>query len=58
MGKIKNNSLNSKKWLKSDRNDRLFIFVDESGDPGLSSLLSSSKYFNKQPRGRDRMVLR
>lgn len=31
-------------WLKSDRNDRLFVFMDESGDTGLPSE-SSSKYF-------------
>ena len=41
---MKKNKLNSKSWLKSDRNDRLFVFVDESGDTGLPGP-SSSKYF-------------
>jgi len=38
------NKNNFKKWVKSNRNDRLFIFVDESGDTGLPSV-NSSKYF-------------
>ena len=41
---MKKNKLNSKTWLKSDRNDRLFIFIDESGDTGLPGV-NSSKYF-------------
>ena len=41
---MKKNKLNSKPWLKSDRNDRLFVFIDESGDTGLPAP-SSSKYF-------------
>lgn len=44
MKKIKKNKLNSKPWLKSDRNDRLFVFIDESGDTGLPGI-NSSKYF-------------
>lgn len=44
MNRIKKNKLNSKKWLKSDRNDRLFTFIDESGDTGLPGV-NSSKYF-------------
>jgi hypothetical protein len=41
---MKKNKLNSKHWLKSDRNDRLFVFIDESGDVGLPGI-NSSKYF-------------
>jgi hypothetical protein len=41
---MKKNKLNSKYWLKSDRNDRLFVFIDESGDVGLPGI-NSSKYF-------------
>jgi hypothetical protein len=44
MKKIKKNKLNSKLWLKSDRNNRLFVFIDESGDTGLPGI-NSSKYF-------------
>lgn len=40
----KTNKLNKVNWLKSNRNDRLFVFLDESGDTGLPSV-NSSKYF-------------
>ena len=41
---MKKNKLNSKTWIRSDRNDRLFVFIDESGDVGLPGI-NSSKYF-------------
>ncbi len=36
--------LHKTNWLKSNRNDRLFVFLDESGDTGLPSASSSTHF--------------
>ena len=39
------NRINSKKWLTTDSTDRIYLFLDESGDTGLVSSAGASKYF-------------
>lgn len=45
ISRTKSNRFNARKWLVTENTDRLYVFIDETGDTGLPSQLSASEYF-------------